>query len=156
MPNAQRRNGFAAHAGVSEDQEDRDVARPAPSLGRIDQGVHDVRPGHLRGRLTMMGWSIEMFDRICGEQLPLYQKRAQTRQRALSIPVTTRANTWLSREASSFARSWVGAFGDAQLVRNRRVEVLIRAANLTDTDTIDPGPTLESCSEPSSRGAEPR
>src|SRR5205085_8838781 len=51
--------GFATHARVSQDQKDGDVARAPPLLGRVDQRIHEVRPRHLRGRLTVVRGSVE-------------------------------------------------------------------------------------------------
>ena len=60
MMDTQRDHGFAPHARVAQDQEDRHVTRPAALLRGFDQGIHDRRSGNLSRRLAVVRWPFQL------------------------------------------------------------------------------------------------
>ena len=81
MPHLQCRNGFPAHAGIAENQEQRRIPGSLPLPGRLDQRVHEGGRGDLGGRLATMRGPIQARHRVGGQHLSFHQPGTEARHR---------------------------------------------------------------------------
>ncbi len=87
--NAERGYGFAPHARVAQDQEDRHVTRASTCLRGLHERVHDRRPGHLLRRFAMVRRPLQCRHRVGGQHFALHQPGAEARHGRLPNPHRT-------------------------------------------------------------------